>query len=92
MGRWRQLVDLSHCFLSVLACQCIGAGYTITLKKKGNNKKVTHPRKKITIKPDIMTLVTNDVQNNFGGAKEFDISYGNNCAYKSCQIEENMPH
>ena len=39
-----------------------------------------------------MTLVTNDVQNNFGGAQEFDIRYENNCAYKSYQIEENMPH
>lgn len=39
-----------------------------------------------------MTLVTNDVQNNFGGAQEFDIRYENNYAYKSYQIEENMPH
>ena len=70
MGRWRQFVDLSHCFLSVLACQCIGAGYTITLKNKSNTKKVTDPREtKITIKPDIMPLMTNDAQNNFGGAQ-----------------------
>ena len=60
MGRWRQFVDLSHCFLSVLACQCVGAGYTITLKKS-NVKKVTDPREKFLLNQISweFTLITN---------------------------------
>ena len=33
-----------NCFLSVLACQCIGADYTMTLEKKRQCEKGTEPK------------------------------------------------